>query len=66
MADYLTRQGVSPDTLRVQGCSTFEPVREQAYSQDAQQQNRRVEIYSTGMLVSELRDPANKTATPLD
>ena len=36
VADYLTAQRVEPEILRVQGCSTFEPVALGAYSEEAQ------------------------------
>jgi outer membrane protein OmpA-like peptidoglycan-associated protein len=55
-ADYLTSKGVSPDILRVQGCSTFEPVQQRAYTIDAQGMNRRVEVEATAMLVEDLQD----------
>jgi outer membrane protein OmpA-like peptidoglycan-associated protein len=56
VADYLVSQGVSPDTLRVIGCSTFEPVNQRAYSADRQAANRRVEIEVTEKLVEEFQD----------
>ena len=40
-ADYLMSKGVSPEVLRVQGCSTFEPVRQHAYNSNGQADNRR-------------------------
>lgn len=52
-ADYLTAQRVEPDILRVQGCSTFEPVALGAYTEDAQSRNRRVEVEATDTLVDE-------------
>lgn len=57
-ADYLVRQGVSPDILRVQGCSTFEPLLQRAYTAETQQFNRRVEVEATSTIVSDLLDPA--------
>jgi OOP family OmpA-OmpF porin len=56
VADYFTQNGVSPDTLRVQGCSTFEPVRQRAYTADMQAMNRRVEVDVTPTLVEDLED----------
>jgi hypothetical protein len=56
VADYLVGKGVSPDMLRVQGCSTFEPVAERAYNPAAQVINRRVEVEATATLVEELQD----------
>jgi len=58
VADYLVASGVEPDILRVLGCSTFEPVAQRAYTPDARQLNRRVEIEATTLLVSELQDRA--------
>jgi outer membrane protein OmpA-like peptidoglycan-associated protein len=49
-------QGVSPDILRVQGCSTFEPVAQRAYTTSSVGQNRRVEVESTATLVSDRQD----------
>lgn len=56
VADYLTSKGVSPDIIRVQGCSTFEPVLQRAYTADGQSLNRRVEVEATATLVEELQD----------
>lgn len=61
VADYLVSKGVSPDIVRVQGCSTFEPVAERAYSTTAQTSNRRVEVEVTSTLVQELQDPPNRS-----
>jgi chemotaxis protein MotB len=55
-ADYLVSQGVDRETIRVQGCSTYEPVIQRAYTGDAKNQNRRVEVESTATLVKELQD----------
>lgn len=65
-ADYLVGKGVAPDILRVQGCSTFEPVKEQAYTAAAQELNRRVEVFTTEVLVRDLQDPHRASARPLD
>jgi len=53
VADYLTEHGVEPDILRVQGCSTFEPIVQRVYTNDARFANRRVEVEATDTLVSE-------------
>ena len=52
-SDYLTSQGVDPQILRVQGCSTFEPVIQRAYTPETRAQNRRVEVEVTAMLVGD-------------
>ena len=49
-------KGVEPDILRVQGCSTFEPVVQRAYGAGAQATNRRVEVEMTAQLVEEFQD----------
>ncbi len=56
VADYLTARGVEPDILRVQGCSTFEPVIQRRYGPGVQENNRRVEVEVTATLVEELQD----------
>ena len=65
-ADYLASRGVSADVLRVQGCSTFEPVRERAYGAELQKKNRRVEVFVTNVVVADLADPQRLTVAPLD
>jgi chemotaxis protein MotB len=62
VADFLVRAGVEPEILRVQGCSTFEPVAQRAYTTAAQAINRRVEVEVTAKLVEELQDPKNASA----
>ena len=67
VADYLTSRQVEPEILRVQGCSTFEPVRRGAYTPDGQAVNRRVEIEASATLADERQDvqkapPAAKPA----
>ena len=62
-ADYLVSKGVDPQVLRVQGCSTFEPVNEHAYTPEARALNRRVEVEVTATLVTE-RQGGAKPATP--
>jgi outer membrane protein OmpA-like peptidoglycan-associated protein len=54
-ADFLISKGVERETLRVQGCSTFEPVVQRAYTEENKAQNRRVEVLATGTLVKELQ-----------
>ncbi len=67
VADYLTSKGVEPEILRVQGCSTFEPVKQRAYSPDALQLNRRVEVISTSTLVEDMQDrPSTKLKSSND
>jgi hypothetical protein len=55
-ADYLIARGVDRETVRVQGCSAYEPVVQRAYTVDAKLLNRRVEVEATGTLVRELQD----------
>ncbi len=57
VAARLTADGVSPDVLRVVGCSTFEPVVSGRYTPGAQADNRRVEVQVTPMLVTETAAP---------
>jgi outer membrane protein OmpA-like peptidoglycan-associated protein len=61
-ADYLTAQRVEPEILRVQGCSTFEPVAIAAYTEEAQSRNRRVEVEATDTLVEERQDKPRPVA----
>jgi outer membrane protein OmpA-like peptidoglycan-associated protein len=63
VADYLTSKGVSPDILRVQGCSTFEPVQQRAYTTHAQASNRRVEVEVTATLVEQFQDKPRAATT---
>jgi outer membrane protein OmpA-like peptidoglycan-associated protein len=63
VADYLTSKGVSPDILRVQGCSTFEPVQQRAYTPDMQAVNRRVEVEATSTLVEDFQDRSKPAPT---
>ena len=65
-ADYLVGRGVLPDMLRVQGCGVFEPVKQQAYTADARSLNRRVEVFTTDVLVRDLQDPHQTPAKPLE
>jgi flagellar motor protein MotB len=64
-ADYLISQGVAPALLRVQGCSTYEPIVEHEYTPEALQANRRVEVEATSMLVDDLQDQQPSTTDPL-
>jgi len=64
VADALIRDGVDPAILRVQGCSTFEPIAQRAYSAAAQSQNRRVEVEVTANLVEERQDPKSAAVAP--
>lgn len=66
VADYLVSAGVEPDVLRVVGCSTFEPVRQRAYSAETRAENRRVEVESTPTLVSDLQDRPASSPAPVD
>jgi outer membrane protein OmpA-like peptidoglycan-associated protein len=63
-ADYLTTLKVSPEVLRVQGCSTFEPVVQRAYTEDERTFNRRVEVEVTDTIVEERQDRAHAGALP--
>lgn len=63
--DYLVYKGVSPDTLRVYGGSTFEPVVDRTAGNDGYAQNRRVEVESTQTLVDQLR-ARPPTGKPVD
>ena len=68
-ADYLVARRVEPEVLRVQGCSTFEPVIRGTYTEDAQGRNRRVEVEATDTLVEQRQDarsqpPASTPALP--
>jgi outer membrane protein OmpA-like peptidoglycan-associated protein len=62
VADYLTGHGVEPEILRVQGCSTFEPVVQRAYTEERRRDNRRVEVEGTDNPVVELQDAPKTTA----
>lgn len=62
VADYLTRHGVEAEILRVEGCSTFEPVVERAYTDDKRAANRRVEVEGTDSPVAERQDTAQTTS----
>lgn len=57
VSDYLTGLGVDPEILRVEGCSTFEPVVQREYTPDSQVPNRRVEVEATATPVTEMQNP---------
>jgi outer membrane protein OmpA-like peptidoglycan-associated protein len=63
VADYLISKGVEPEILRVQGCSTFEPVKERAYTPDAKAMNRRAEVEATSTIVTDMQDPPRAEGT---
>lgn len=66
VADYLIGKGVEPEILRVQGCSTYEPVAQRVYKPESQAINRRVEIEVTATLVEQLQDQTKRrTVAPL-
>ena len=60
VADYLTKHGVESEIIRVQGCSTFEPIIQRDYQIGAQAKNRRVEVEATSTLVQERQDLSAK------
>jgi flagellar motor protein MotB len=62
-SDFLTQHGVDPQIIRVQGCSTFEPLTQRQYTADSQSLNRRVEVEATATLVEDLQAP---TSQPTD
>jgi flagellar motor protein MotB len=62
--EYLVAKGVDRETLRIQGCSTFEPLIERAWTPDTKAMNRRVEVIATGTLVQQLRDTSKTTTAP--
>jgi len=55
-SDYLVGLGVEADLIRVQGCSTFEPLTQRQYTPDSQILNRRVEVEATNTLIDDLQD----------
>jgi outer membrane protein OmpA-like peptidoglycan-associated protein len=65
-ADYLVSKGVAPEVLRVQGCSTFEPIQQNAYTRELQSVNRRVDVFSTDLIVPDLQDPNRVSLAPLN
>jgi len=63
VADYLTHTGVDPEILRIQGCSTYEPLVQHQYNPDSQAMNRRAEVEVTSNLVEEMQDTKPQSAT---
>jgi chemotaxis protein MotB len=63
-ANYLIGLGLSPDVVRVEGCSTFEPVVQKVYTHEGQLPNRRVEIEVTDITVPQRQDRAAPTTVP--
>src|SRR5205085_10926706 len=59
--DYLTAHGVERKILRLEGCSTFEPVVLEAYTEDTRALNRRVEVEGTDSPITERQDQAKTT-----
>jgi flagellar motor protein MotB len=49
-ANFLVTRGVDPHLIRVQGCSTFEPLTERQYTVDSQLLNRRIEVEATNQI----------------
>jgi len=62
---FLISQKVDPALLRVQGCSTYEPIVEHQYTPEALRANRRVEVEATATLVEEFQDKRPATTDPL-
>jgi len=54
-AKYMESLGVDPSLIRIQGCSTYEPVVEGQYGPNADAANRRVEVEATATLVDQLQ-----------
>jgi outer membrane protein OmpA-like peptidoglycan-associated protein len=55
VADALVSRGVSPEVIRIQGCSTFEPIVQRRFEPNVQSKNRRVEVEVTSTLADEIR-----------
>lgn len=66
VADYLVAHGMDADTIRVIGCSTFEPIIERVPTAEQRKPNRRVEVQSLDQLVEEYKDVNQEPAKPLD
>jgi outer membrane protein OmpA-like peptidoglycan-associated protein len=66
VADYFVNKGVSADILRVEGCSTFEPVIQRAYTPEGRASNRRVEVEATSTLVESFQDAPASQPTLID
>jgi flagellar motor protein MotB len=69
-ADFLVTKGVDPHLIRVQGCSTFEPLTEREYTVDSQTLNRRVEVEATNTIFDDSdqhpQSDSDATTTPSD
>ena len=65
IAAELESKGVDPETLRIEGCSVYEPVNLRAYTPEAIAPNRRVEIDVTSTLVDERRGHREEKAAQL-
>jgi flagellar motor protein MotB len=62
VVDYLAGRGVSPQVLRVEGCSTFEPVNLRAYTPGSVALNRRVEVEVSSTLVGQRQGKGDSEA----
>lgn len=60
-ASKLTALGLGRESLRVQSCHDYEPLKVGAYSETEQAFNRRIEVIATESLMSELRGPKGDT-----
>ena len=65
VAAELESHGVDPQTLRIEGCSIYEPVNLRAYTPEAIAPNRRVEIDVTATLVDERQGHRNEKPATL-
>ena len=54
-ANFLQTQGVDPALIRVQGCSSYEPVVRDQYGMDGLRPNRRVEVEAMSTLLDDLQ-----------
>lgn len=59
-ADALVKLGVSPEIMRLEGCSTFEPVLQRVYTPEAIAKNRRVEVEVTSSLLEDFQNPGKE------
>jgi outer membrane protein OmpA-like peptidoglycan-associated protein len=57
VAQLLIAEGIKPEVIRVQGCSTWERAKQRAFGPNAQAVNRRVEVEVSDQLVEERQDP---------
>jgi chemotaxis protein MotB len=60
-ASKLASLGLTQESLRVQSCRDYEPLKVGAYSEAEQALNRRVELIATESLISEVRGPKGDT-----